>query len=102
MNECVYSGFCANFGCEQFAKASPQVCILPAALKLPTFELRTNAHVLRVELDKDRKRARGVTYVDAAGVDTFHPRQIVILCAFSITTTRPLTLSGMGRPYAPS
>src|SRR5258708_31641785 len=99
MNECVYSGFCANFGCEQFAKASPQVCILPAALKLPTFELRTNAHVLRVELDKDRKRARGVTYVDAAGVETFQPAEIVLLCAFSINNPRPLLLSPRGGPY---
>ncbi|HTO42549.1 MAG TPA: GMC family oxidoreductase [Burkholderiales bacterium] len=102
MNECVYCGFCSNFGCEQFAKASPQVCILPVALKLPTFELRTNAHVLRVELDKDRKSARGVTYVDAAGVETFQPAQIVTLCAFAINNTRLLLLSGIGRPYDPA
>src|ERR1700757_2269902 len=102
MNECVYCGFCWNFGCEQFAKASPQVCILPVALKLPTFELRTNAHVLRVELDKDRKSARGVTYVDAAGLETFQPAQIVILCAFAINNTRLLLLSGIGQPYDPA
>ena len=102
MNECVYCGFCSNFGCEQFAKASPQVCILPVALKLSTFELRTNAHVLRVELDKDRKSARGVTYVDAAGIETFQPAQIVILCAFAINNTRLLLLSNIGRPYDPA
>ena len=102
MNECVYCGFCSNFGCEQFAKASPQVCILPVALKLPTFELRTGAHVLRVELDKNRKHARGVTYVDAAGVETFQPAEVVILCAFAINNTRLLLLSGIGRPYDPA
>jgi gluconate 2-dehydrogenase alpha chain len=102
MNSCVYCGFCSNFGCEQFAKASPQVCILPAALKLPTFELRTGAHVLRVELSDDRKTARGVTYVDAAGVETFQPAEVVILCSFAINNTRLLLLSGIGTPYDPS
>jgi gluconate 2-dehydrogenase alpha chain len=102
MNECVYCGFCSNFGCEQFAKASPQVCILPVALKLPTFELRTGAHVLRVELDKNRMRARGVTYVDAAGAEIFQPAEVVILCAFAINNTRLLLLSGIGRPYDPA
>jgi gluconate 2-dehydrogenase alpha chain len=102
MNGCVYCGFCSNFGCEQFAKASPQVCILPAALKLPTFELRTGAHVLRVELANDRRTARGVTYVDAAGVETFQPADVVVLCSFAINNTRLLLLSGIGTPYDPS
>lgn len=31
MSACVYCGFCSNFGCEHFAKASPQVCILVGA-----------------------------------------------------------------------
>ncbi len=102
MNSCVYCGFCSNFGCEQFAKASPQVCVLPAALKLPTFELRTNAHVLRVELDQRRKRATGVTYIDASGVEIFQPAEVVFLCAFAINNTRLLLLSGIGKPYDPS
>ena len=102
MNSCVYCGFCSNFGCEQFAKASPQVCILPVALKLPTFELRTGSHVLRVDLAKDRKTARGVTYVDAAGIETFQPAEAVILCSFAINNTRLLLLSGIGAPYDPS
>jgi len=102
MNSCVYCGFCSNFGCEQFAKASPQVCILPAALKLPTFELRTGAHVLRVDLDKDRKAARGVSYVDGAGMETFQPAEVVVLCTFAINNTRLLLLSSIGTPYDPS
>jgi gluconate 2-dehydrogenase alpha chain len=102
MNACVYCGFCSNFGCEHFAKASPQVCILPVALKLKTFELRTSAHVLRVELDKGRKRARGVTYVDATGQEIFQPAELVILCAFGIHNVRLLLLSRIGKPYDPA
>jgi gluconate 2-dehydrogenase alpha chain len=102
MNACVYCGFCSDFGCEHFAKASPQVCILPAALKQPTFELRTHAHVLRVELSSDRKTARGVSYVDAAGEELFQPADAVFMCAFAINNTRLLLLSGIGAAYDPA
>ncbi|MBO4123421.1 GMC family oxidoreductase [Cupriavidus gilardii] len=102
MSACVYCGFCSNFGCEHFAKASPQVCILPAAMKLDTFALRTGAQVLRVELDKDRKLARGVTYVDASGQQFFQPADMVFLCAFSVHNVRLLLLSGIGKPYDPA
>ncbi|ESJ26373.1 MULTISPECIES: GMC family oxidoreductase [unclassified Cupriavidus] len=102
MSACVYCGFCSNFGCEHFAKASPQVCILPAAMKLDTFALRTGAQVLRVELDKDRKLARGVTYVDAGGQEFFQPADMVFLCAFSVHNVRLLLLSGIGKPYDPA
>jgi gluconate 2-dehydrogenase alpha chain len=101
MNACVYCGFCSNHGCEHFAKASPQVCILPNALKLKTFELRTRSQVLRVELTPDRKRARGVTYVDAAGEECFQPAEMVFLCTFAINNVRLMLLSGIGTPYDP-
>lgn len=101
MSACVYCGFCSNFGCEHFAKASPQVCILPVALKMENFEIRTGAHVLRVELTEDKKRARGVTYVDAAGKEVFQPADTVFLCAFGINNVRLLLLSGIGKPYDP-
>lgn len=102
MSACVYCGFCSNFGCEHYAKASPQVCILPAALKLDTFELRTGAHVLRVDMDKERKLARGVTYVDGKGEEVFQPAEMVFLCAFSVNNVRLLLLSGVGKPYDPA
>lgn len=102
MSACVYCGFCSNFGCEHFAKASPQVCILPAAMKLDTFALRTGAQVLRVELDKERKLARGVTYVEGSGQEFFQPADMVFLCAFSVHNVRLLLLSGIGKPYDPA
>ncbi len=101
MSACAYCGFCSNHGCEHFAKASPQVCVLPAALKLPTFELRTGTQVLRVELTPDRKRARGVTYVDDKGDEVFQPAEVVVLGAFAINNVRLMLLSGIGKPYDP-
>lgn len=101
LNACVYCGFCSNHGCEHFAKASPQVCVLPVALKYPNFELRTRAHVLRIELDQTKSRATGVTYVDARGFEQFQPAETVILAAFAINNARMLLLSGIGKPYNP-
>ncbi|EFH11319.1 GMC family oxidoreductase [Pseudoroseomonas cervicalis] len=102
MSPCSYCGFCARHGCEHFAKASPNICILPAALKLENFELRTEAHVLRIELTPDRKRARGVTYVDARGEEIFQPADLVYCCTFAINNARMLMLSGIGQPFDPA
>ena len=102
MSACSYCGFCARHGCEHFAKASPNICILPAALKQPSFELRTNAYVLRIELSPDKKRATGVTYVDEKGEEIFQPAEMVFSCTFAINNARMLLLSGIGTPFDPS
>jgi gluconate 2-dehydrogenase alpha chain len=102
MGACMYCGFCSNHGCEHYAKASPQVCILPNAMKLSNFELRTRAQVLRAELTPDRKRATGVTYVDAAGQEIFQPAEMVFFCGFAINNVRLLLLSRIGTPYDPT
>jgi choline dehydrogenase-like flavoprotein len=67
MQACIVCGFCERFGCEHFAKASPQTTILPKALSYPTVELRTRAHVTRVLLDRERQRATAVLYRASGG-----------------------------------
>src|SRR6202044_1488972 len=37
LNPCVYCGFCERYGCEQFAKASPQSVILPKLREYSNF-----------------------------------------------------------------
>src|SRR6202167_394699 len=69
LDPCVFCGFCERFACEHFAKAVPQTIILPALLKNPNFELRTNCQVLRINLDSTGKKATGVTYADATGAE---------------------------------
>ena len=101
MGPCTYCGFCERFGCYNWSKASPFNTVLPIALKNPNFELRCDSHVTRVELTPDRKSARGVTYVDAAGQALFQPADLVLLCAFQFHNVRLMLASGIGPGYDP-
>ena len=101
MGACAYCGFCERFSCEMSAKGSLQTTLLPILLKEPKFELRCNSQVLRVEKDSTGKKATGVTYIDANGVETFQPADMVFLTAFSINNVHLLLLSQIGQPYDP-
>lgn len=102
MHPCNYCGFCERFGCEHFAKASPQVCVLPALQQSQNFELRTRCHVMRINYDRAARRARSVTYIDARGREVEQPAGLIALCAFSLNNVRLLLLSGIGTPYDPN
>jgi gluconate 2-dehydrogenase alpha chain len=101
LEQCVFCGFCERYACEHYAKASPQTTILPVLLKKPNYELRTNCEVLRIDLDSTRKKATGVTYVDAAGQEFEQPADLVLITAFPLNNVRTLLLSGIGQPYDP-
>ncbi|SAK78140.1 GMC family oxidoreductase [Caballeronia ptereochthonis] len=101
LGPCNFCGFCEQFGCYMYSKASPQTTILPVLLKNPKFELRAHAYVTRVLLDSDRKRATGVTYIDAQGREVEQPADLVIVAAFQMHNVRLLLLSGIGKPYDP-
>jgi len=101
LKPCMYCGFCETFGCEHFAKASPQVAILPFALASANFELRTRAYVQRIEFDAEAKVATGVTYVDAQGREVFQPAGMVALCAFAHHNPILMLHSGIGQAYDP-
>src|SRR6202047_3854084 len=101
LEQCVFCGFCERYACEHYAKASPQTTILPVLLKKPNYELRTNCEVLRIDLDSTRKKATGVTYVDAAGQGVEHTADLVLITAFPLNNVRTLLLSGIGEPYDP-
>ncbi|MGH7443694.1 MAG: GMC family oxidoreductase [Longimicrobiales bacterium] len=102
LNTCTFCGFCERYGCEQFAKSSPQTVLLPALLNDPDFELRTGCQVMRINLDSDGTRATGVTYVDASGREIVQPAALVILGAYALNNVRMLLLSGIGMPYDPA
>src|SRR4051794_20130183 len=57
LEPCMVCGYCERFGCEHFAKSSPQTTLLPVVLQQKNFELRTGSHVVKVNLSKDRKHA---------------------------------------------
>lgn len=101
LGPCNFCGFCEGYGCYMYSKASPQTTILPVLLKKPNFELRANSYVTKVLLDKDKKKATGVLYIDAQGREVEQPADIVILAAFQMHNVRLLLLSGIGQPYNP-
>ena len=43
LGQCTYCGFCERFGCGNYAKSSPQTCVLPALMRFPNF----SAHRMR-------------------------------------------------------
>jgi gluconate 2-dehydrogenase alpha chain len=102
LGTCTYCGFCERFGCYNWSKSSPLNTVLPIALRNPNFELRCESHVTRVNMSKDGKTATGVTYVDANGVETVQPADLVLLCAFQFHNVRLMLVSGIGKPYDPA
>jgi gluconate 2-dehydrogenase alpha chain len=102
LRTCMFCGFCERYGCEHFAKSSPQTTLLPVLLADKNFTLRTQCQVLRINLDKDKKRAASVTYVDGAGREFEQPASLVIVGMFALNNVRLLLLSGIGQPYDPA
>jgi gluconate 2-dehydrogenase alpha chain len=101
LSACMYCGFCERFACEHYAKSTPQTVILPVLLKNPNFELRTGCQVQRINLDSTRKKATGVTYIDAAGREFEQPASLVITSMYALNNVRMLLLSGIGKPFDP-
>jgi len=101
MGPCNACGFCSDYGCLNYSKASPNISILPVLRPRKNFELRTNAQVLKVNLDSDGKKATGVTYLDAQGREVEQQADIVLLCAFSLYNVHLMLLSGIGKAYDP-
>jgi gluconate 2-dehydrogenase alpha chain len=97
-----YCGYCDRFGCEANAKASAHFTVIPLAAAKKNVDIRTDARVLRVNLDGARKRAQSVTYLDAAGREFEQPAELVILAAYALGNVHLMLLSGIGRPYDPS
>jgi gluconate 2-dehydrogenase alpha chain len=101
LGPCNLCGYCERFGCYMYSKASPQTTILPVLMRRQNFELRTNSHVTRVNLDNTGKRATGVTYIDAQGQQVEQPADLVIVAAFQMHNVRLMLMSGIGKPYDP-
>jgi gluconate 2-dehydrogenase alpha chain len=102
LGPCNYCGYCENYGCYMYSKASPQTTILPVLMKKKNFELRTHSYVTKINLDASGKRATGVTYIDAQGREVEQPADMVMVTAFQTHNVRLLLLSGIGKPYDPA
>ncbi|WP_294906822.1 GMC family oxidoreductase [Tatumella sp. UBA2305] len=101
MGPCTYCGFCTNYGCANYSKASAIVNVLPAVVNMPNFEARTNCEVLEVLKDSSGKKATGVVYIDSNDERYEQPASIVIVAAFTFENVRLMLLSNVGVPYDP-
>jgi gluconate 2-dehydrogenase alpha chain len=101
LGQCTFCGFCDKFGCGNYAKSSPQTCVLPALMRFPNFSVRTESEVLRINLDGTGKRATSVTYVDTSGEEWEQPGDLILLCAFSFFNVQLMLHSKIGTPYDP-
>ena len=100
LGACEYCGHCERFGCEANAKASPNVCILPALLADQKFELRTYAQVKELVYDKAARKVRAVRYVDTrSGEEYEQPAGLVILGAYVFNNVLLMLTAGIGEPY---
>jgi gluconate 2-dehydrogenase alpha chain len=100
LGACEYCGHCERFGCEANAKASPNVCVLPALLADSKFELRTNAQVKELVYDKAARKVTAVRYIDTrSGEEYEQPAGIVILGAYVFSNVQLMLTAGIGQPY---
>lgn len=90
MSYCAWSN---GFGSWTGDKWHPGLTSVREALATGNFDLRTGCRVTRVVTDNDG-RARGVEYVDAAGVARVQQAGTVILAAYTFENVRLLFLSG--------
>lgn len=101
MGPCTFCGFCTNYGCANYSKASAVVAVLPALIRKSNFTALTNSEVLRVTRDASGKKATGVVFVDTSGEEWEQPADLVVVAAFTFENVRLMLLSGIGQPYDP-
>ncbi|MDD9716669.1 GMC family oxidoreductase [Dinoroseobacter sp. PD6] len=85
---CQQMGFCFQ-GCKVAAKWSPSYDEIPRALDTGNYELRTQAHVLKIEHD-DTGKVTGVLYADADGNQHLQKARVVAVAGNSIESPRLL------------
>ena len=99
---CQYCGHCERFICESNAKASPHVLLYPMLLTQPKFEIRLHAQVTGLTYDRRAKRITGVRFVDLRTAQEYEqPAEVVVLSSYSMSNTKLLLTSQVGKPYDP-
>lgn len=98
---CTYCGFCEKFACGNYSKACAQTTILPVLMRKPSFTLKTESEVTKINLDNTGKRAVSVTYVDTQGNEYEQPAELIVLGAYILHNIHLLLTSKIGTPYDP-
>ena len=94
---CQYRDRCMR-GCPYGGYFSSQSSTLPAAESTGNMTLKTDAIVYEINYDKDKKRATGVTIIDAQTKKTYYFKaKVIFLCASAIASTSILLQSKSDR-----
>lgn len=102
LGACQYCGHCDRFVCEAQAKGSPDVLLYPMLRQRAGFEARVGCHVTGLVYDRPGRRVTAVRTIDLqSGRACEQPADVVLLAAFTMTNTKLLLTSGIGRPYDP-
>lgn len=97
---CQYCAFCERFGCEYGAKSSPEITVVPTAMKTGNFDVRFHANV--VEVIHEGGKATGVKYVDTlTGEEFIQPAEVVVLTGYMLNNAKLLMVSKIGEQYDP-
>lgn len=100
INACQYCAFCERFGCEYGAKSTPEVTVVPTALKTGNFDVRFHANVTEI-IHKDG-RVTGVKYLDTqSGEEYIQPAEVVVLTSYVLNNAKLLMVSNIGEQYDP-
>ncbi|PYT67335.1 MAG: GMC family oxidoreductase, partial [Acidobacteria bacterium] len=87
---CHYCGAC-NWGCDVRARYSSLDVLIPKLSRRKNFELRTNAAVHTILMDRSTGKARGVTYIDTRnGLEYEAYGKAVVLAASLVESIRIL------------
>lgn len=101
INACQYCGFCERFGCEYGAKSSPEITVVPTAMKTGNYETRFHANV--VEVMKNGNKVTGVRYMDTlSGEEFIQPAEVVVLTSYVFNNAKLLMVSKIGEQYDPA
>ena len=86
---CTGCAVCVGFACHVDAKNGTHNTMIPRAIASGNCTLLTEVHVLRIDMDGPR-RARGITFVDAQGMQHTAQADLVVVAAGAIESARLL------------
>jgi choline dehydrogenase-like flavoprotein len=93
---CHYCGAC-NWGCDVGARYSSLDVLVPKLLPRNNFELRTNAAVHTILMDRSSGKARGVTYIDAGSRQEHEAYSKAVVLAASMVESIRILLNSRDR-----
>jgi choline dehydrogenase-like flavoprotein len=95
---CISCGMCSGYGCQVKARSSSAVALLPDAVATNKCEIRANAYVREISVDRSGK-VTGAVYLDKANNnrEVFQKAKVVVLSANGTETPRLLLMSKSAR-----